>query len=174
MSWMSLRTSNSNPKRFQKPSRYIMWKGLKWKRYMTKFFYLAEDAQTFYTKRYANGKDVAICEHEIADVDDNHCALCLEGYQQRKEEWIKCLGFCQQWYHEQCFLQLVKGCVRYIFTSLFSISKREHLWNNEKCFLFHFVSSFRSWDNQILSFQIFKCNDVIKCPSTKHGTHFIE
>ena len=24
-----LRTSNRNPKRFQKPSRYIMWKGLK-------------------------------------------------------------------------------------------------------------------------------------------------
>ena len=26
------------------------------------------------------------------------------------------------------------------------------MWNKEKCFLFHFESSFRSWDNQILTF----------------------
>ena len=45
-----------------------------------------------------------------------------------------------------------KGSVRYIFTSLFCMSKREGLWNKEKCFLFHFESSFRSWDNQILNF----------------------
>ena len=32
---------------------------------------------------------------------------------------------------------LIKGCVRYIFTSLFYKSKRDHLWNKEKCFLFH-------------------------------------
>ena len=41
-------------------------------------------------------------------------------------------------------------------------------------FLFHFKSSFRSWDNQILNFQIFKCYDVIKYLSMKHETHFIE
>ena len=29
-------------------------------------------------------------------------------------------------------------------------------------------------DNQILNFQIFKCHGVIKCPSMKHETHFIE
>ena len=34
-----------------------------------------------------------------------------------------------------------KGCVRYIFASLFGMFKREHL---EKCFLFHFESSSRS------------------------------
>ena len=51
------------------------------------FFYLAEDEQTFYTQWYSNGKDVVICVHEIADVDDSHCALYLEEYQQRKE-WI--------------------------------------------------------------------------------------
>ena len=39
------------------------------------------------------------------------------------------------------------------------------------CFLFHFESSFRSWDNQI---QIFKCHDVVKCLSIKHETHFTE
>ena len=27
-----------------------------------------------------------------------------------------------------------KGCVRYIFTSLFCMPKREDLWNKEKCF----------------------------------------
>ena len=37
-----------------------------------------------------------------------------------------------------------KGCVRYIFASLFFMSKREHLWNKEECFLFHLESSFRS------------------------------
>ena len=68
-----------------------------------KFFYLDEDEQPFCTQWYSNGKDVVICGDEIADVDGNHCALCLEEYQQRKEEWIQCPGLCQQWYHEQCF-----------------------------------------------------------------------
>ena len=67
-----------------------------------------------------------------------------------------------------------KGCVRYIFTSLFCMSKREDLQNKEKCFLFQFESSSRSWDNQILNFDIFKCHDVIKYLSMKHETHFIE
>ena len=66
------------------------------------------------------------------------------------------------------------GCVRYIFTSLFCMSKREDMKNNGKCFLFHFESSFHSWDNQILTFQTLKCHDVIKCLSMKHETHFIE
>ena len=60
-------------------------------------------------------------------------------------------------------INLFKGCARYIFASLLCMSKREHFWNKEKCFLFHFESSFRSWDNQILIFQIIKCHDVIKC-----------
>ena len=40
-----------------------------------------------------------------------------------------------------------------------------------KKFLFHFESSFHSWDNNILIFQIFKCHDVIKCLSmgSKHS-----
>ena len=44
-----------------------------------------------------------------------------------------------------------KGCVHYIFAS-FCKSKGEHLLNKEKSFLFHCESSFRSWDNQILTF----------------------
>ena len=68
----------------------------------------------------------------------------------------------------------IKGCVHYIFTSLFCIPEIEDWWNKEKCFLFHFESSFCSWDNQILDFQIFQFHDVIKCPSMKHEIHFIE
>ena len=30
--------------------------------------------------------------------------------------------------------QDLKGCVRFIFTSLFCMSKREDLWNSEKCY----------------------------------------
>ena len=56
----------------------------------------------------------------------------------------------------------------------FFMSKRKNLWNKEECFLFHLESSFRSSDNQIWTFQIFKCHDIIKCPSTKHETHFTE
>ena len=41
-------------------------------------------------------------------------------------------------------------------------------------FLFHLESSFRSSDNQILTFQIFKWHDVIKYPSMKHKTRFTE
>ena len=37
-----------------------------------------------------------------------------------------------------------EGYVRYIFASLFCMSKIEHLQNKEKCFLFHFESSFHS------------------------------
>ena len=40
----------------------------------------------------------------------------------------------------------LKGCVRYISASSFYMSKREHLWNKEKYFLFHFQISSRSWD----------------------------
>ena len=54
----------------------------------------------------------------------------------------------------------------------FIMSKREPLWNKEKCFLFHFESSFRSWDDQVLTFQIFKFHDVIKCASMKHKTFY--
>ena len=67
---------------------------------------------------------------------------------------------------------LFKGCVRYIFPSLFFTSKREHLWNEAKCFLFHLKSSIRAGDNQVLTFQVFICHDVMKCPDMKHEAHF--
>ena len=61
-----------------------------------------------------------------------------------------------------------KGCVHYIFASLFFKSKLEHLSNWERYFLFHSESSFCSQENQILEFYILKLNDVIKC--LKHKT----
>ena len=67
-----------------------------------------------------------------------------------------------------CFPEIFEGCVCYIFAIMFYKSKWEYLWNKEKRFLLHFESSFRSWDNQILTFQIFKCHEVIKVP--KHET----
>ena len=67
-----------------------------------------------------------------------------------------------------------KDCVSYIFASLFYMCKWEVLWNKEKGFSFYFESSFRSWDNQILTFQIFKCYDDIKCLSMKHETDITE
>ena len=41
--------------------------------YGLKVSYLAENEQPFYTQWYSNGKDLVICGHKIADVDDNHC-----------------------------------------------------------------------------------------------------
>ena len=54
-----------------------------------------------------------------------------------------------------------KGCVCCILAILFSMFKREHFGNKKKI-SFNFKSSFRSWDCQISTFQIFKCHDVIK------------
>ena len=69
---------------------------------------------------------------------------------------------------------LLSPIVHYIFANLFCMSQREQLWNKEICFLFHFESSFCSWDKQIFNFQTFKCHDIIKCPNMNHETHFIE
>ena len=69
-------------------------------------------------------------------------------------------------YLKHCFI-FFKGCVRYIFASLFFKSKRKQLSNQKKCFLFHLKSSFHSRENQILEFQIFRFHNVIKCLSMK-------
>ena len=47
---------------------------------------------------------------------------------------------------------ILKGFVCYICARLFYMSKREQLWNKEKCFLFHFESTFRPWDNSNFKF----------------------
>ena len=50
------------------------------------------------------------------------------------------------------FVLAIKGCVCYIFASLFFKSKIELLLNWEKCFLFHFKKFFRFRENQSLEF----------------------
>ena len=59
--------------------------------------------------------------------------------------------------------------VRYIFASLFFQSKRKHLENLEKCFLFHFKSSFCSLEKQILEFYFLDIQI-----SRKQKIHFTE
>ena len=59
------------------------------------------------------------------------------------------------------FQEAFKGCVHNIWDSLFCMSKKEHLINPGKCFLYHFESFFRYWNNQILTFQTFKCHACI-------------
>ena len=67
--------------------------------------------------------------------------------------------------------RLLKGCVRYIFASLFCMSKREHLQKKEKCFLSHFKSSSRSCDNQL--FNIFDIRMSWRHQMPKHETRNI-
>ena len=110
--------------------------------------------------------------------NDHQWRLYKEGLQIRQDmEFLDMEFFLTVCMHPQKNMAanlLIKGCVCYIFGSLFCISKREHSWNKGNCFLFHFRSFFRSWDHQILNFKIFKCHDVIKCLSMKHKTHFID
>ena len=54
------------------------------------------------------------------------------------------------------------------------LSLKESTFEKRENCLFHFEILFRSCDNQILTFQIFKCHDVIKCLSMKHETHITE
>ena len=68
------------------------------------------------------------------------------------------------------FLEVVSAT----FLLVCFVCLKEALWNKKKCFSFDLESSFRSWDNYILNFQISKCHDVIKCLSMKHETHFSE
>ena len=44
----------------------------------------------------------------------------------------------------------------------------------EKCFLFHFKSSFYSEEDHSLVFLFFKFHNVIKCLSRKQEIHFTE
>ena len=68
----------------------------------------------------------------------------------------------------------VKGCVWYIFASLFCMSEREPMKQGKMFFLFHFKSPFGSRDNHIFTCQIFKSHDIIKWLSMKHQTHLTE
>ena len=60
-----------------------------------------------------------------------------------------------------------------MFSSVLYVQRRALVKQGKKV-LFHVKSSFHSWDNHFLTFQIFKCHDVIKCLGIKHETHFTE
>ena len=61
------------------------------------------------------------------------------------------------------------------FLLVFFLSLKESTSETRKnLFLFHFKSSFRSPENQILEFYIFKFHDVIKCLSIKQEIYFTE
>ena len=73
--------------------------------------------------------------------------------------------------------------IKKIFTDMFAEQYKKYatheksisnMINMEKCFLFHFKSSFHSRENEILEFQIFNFHDVIKCPNIKQETYFAE
>ena len=68
----------------------------------------------------------------------------------------------------------IKGYVRGIFYILIFKSKREHFWNYQKCILFHFKSSLRSWYIQILEFYNPKCYDILKWLSMKQEIRVTE
>ena len=64
-----------------------------------------------------------------------------------------------------------KGCVRYIFASFFLGLKESTCETRKNVFYFTSKALFVL---EILTFQIFKGHDVIKCLSMKHETHIIE
>ena len=66
-----------------------------------------------------------------------------------------------------------KGCVRYIFTSLF-LSLNEGTCQIKKNVFYFTPKPLCSRENQILEFCIFKFNAVIKCLSIKQEKHFTE
>ena len=70
---------------------------------------------------------------------------------------------------------LLKAWDRYIFASLlFCMHKREDFRNKDNMFFISLGKLFSFLDNQILTFQILKCHDIIKCLSMKHETHCTE
>ena len=95
---------------------------------------------------------------KISELIHNSTEPCFDSQIELKRRLSKTI--LNAWYtkrnlYSQGKLKLytsLKGCVRYIFASLFFKPKREHLWNLEKCFLFHFKSSCHSRENQALEF----------------------
>ena len=70
--------------------------------------------------------------------------------------------------------KVLNVCVHYIFANLFFGLNQSTCQIKKNVFLFHLETSFRSWENQILEFYIFKFHGVIKCLSIKQEIHFTE
>ena len=74
-------------------------------------------------------------------------------------------------YFIQYFMILLK-VVSTTFLLVCFVSLKESTCETGEKFVFHFKSFFCSWDNQVLTFLIFKCHHVINCLFMKHETHF--
>ena len=85
--------------------------------------------------------------HELL-LNQNTCILCIKCFSTSSKQFRTALSTT----YDRIHLILFKGCDRYIFASLFFKCNGEHSWNKEKCFLFHFIGSFRFRENQILEF----------------------
>ena len=59
-----------------------------------------------------------------------------------------------------------------IFFLFCFVCLKQSSFRSRKSFLFNFESSFCSWDNHFLTFQILKCHDASKCLSMKHLTFY--
>ena len=108
----------------------------------------------------------------LCSIDNIHKTFCFFVWMHPPDAILLCGNFV--WSFKVVSIYLVLHFSPSLLKVVFLTSKREHLWNKEKCFLFHLEISLHSWDNQIFTFQIFKCHDVIKRLSKKQETHIIE
>ena len=74
-------------------------------------------------------------------------------------------------------MSLIKGKVLKVVSATFLLIcfvrlQQRTCETRKNVFLFYLKSSFRSWDNQVLNFQIFKCHNIIKCLSMKQENTF--
>ena len=69
---------------------------------------------------------------------------------------------------------MFKGCVRYIFTKLFFMSKKRTCETRNNVFYFTSKALFILEIIKLLIFRDSKCHDIIKCLTMEHKTCFIE
>ena len=75
------------------------------------------------------------------------------------------------------FNVVIKGCLKVVcatFLLICFLCLKESTCETRKNVFISLAKLFLFLRNQILTFQIFKCHEVIKCPSIKHEIHFIE
>ena len=91
--------------------------------------------------------------------------LSLNLFQyQRSCSLILCQVFSLKGFYCETRKTFVKGCVRYIFASLFFTSKGDYLWDREKCFLFDFKPLLVL---EIIKFELFRYSNVMASLNTK-------
>ena len=101
--------------------------------------------------------------------------LLLTGQKANKEQYLFLKICCMKLGEHQMKIKTyrrnnkmcLQGCVHNILLVCFLSLQDSTCKTRKNVFLFHFKSSFRSQENQILKFQIFKFHDVTKCLSIK-------